>query len=72
MAKNASMQSVDMFDIYAPRNPLNTERRKERQKHESDKTLNFFLMHFSSTCEVFQSSLFYPGAAILSLRGPPL
>ena len=59
MAKNASMQSVDMFDIYGPRNPLNTERRKESnqkqtQKHESDKTLNFFLMYFSSTCEVFQ------------------
>ena len=48
---------------------LNTERRnesnqKQRQKHGQDKTqtwLNFFLMcmHFSSTCEVFQSSLFH-------------
>ena len=43
---------------------------KQRQKHGQDKTqtwLNFFLMHFPSTCEVFQSSLFYILTYLLQL-----
>lgn len=48
VAKDASIQNEDTFDIYDPRNPLNKRRReessqKQRQKHGRDRTRTWLI-----------------------------